>query len=512
MSEEETIDETTETPTAHTVIIRPTISFTVQNAKDDIGNTTIDLTPYMKTSDYEADKEGLVSDSELTTTLSDYTTNVGLENALSSYATKTLLSETVSDRPTFTYTDSTFAKLNANNTFTKPINITINDVNNPISALYNGNINNDNYIRFMIGDNTRQAIYGFGRISNERYAYMKMNGQSAAINVYDNKIKLLAPIEITGNTTLSGTLNITTRNGLTVAPTTTMGNSTKSVIYIGDNSKKAIFGAWRIATGSYCAHMKLDGGSSEINVYNDSLVLNSATTTVMGDLKMNNKTVSDIRTSSDTTATSDSQLITSAAVESMVSTKADTSHTHTLSDITDASTLIANVETLTDQMLATQSAVSGKANSTVLITSNVSLTSSDFTITLQTSVGGFTVIFNTQPISSTGTIDIHATCSDSSTSNVSVNVDFQNETASTSNTSPWICEFFNEDDEIGFTAKYPMWAMGGKTIQSASFESTTFQKHQQTNENLNDVVQFIVDYLASKDNSFISNLLSALNG
>ena len=103
--------------TNNTLILRPTISYTVQNAKDDSGNLQNDLRPYLKISDYETDKENLVSDNELTTTLTNYTTNIGLENALSNYATKTLLTESLSDKPTFSYSDSTYAKLDAANTF-----------------------------------------------------------------------------------------------------------------------------------------------------------------------------------------------------------------------------------------------------------------------------------------------------------------------------------------------------------------------------------------------------------
>ena len=87
-------------------VIRPAISYTVANAKNDVGNSQGDLSGYLKISDYETDKETLVSDSELSSTLASYATNTGVENALSSYATKDLLSETVSDRPTFTVTDA----------------------------------------------------------------------------------------------------------------------------------------------------------------------------------------------------------------------------------------------------------------------------------------------------------------------------------------------------------------------------------------------------------------------
>ena len=59
----------------NSLILRPTISYTVQNAKDDSGNLQNDLRPYLKISDYETDKENLVSDNELTTTLTNYTTN-----------------------------------------------------------------------------------------------------------------------------------------------------------------------------------------------------------------------------------------------------------------------------------------------------------------------------------------------------------------------------------------------------------------------------------------------------
>ena len=88
------------------LVLRPMISYTVQNAKNDIGNPQSDLSSYLKISDYETDKENLVSDNELTTTLSSYATNTAVENSLSNYATKELLSETVSDRPTFTVTDA----------------------------------------------------------------------------------------------------------------------------------------------------------------------------------------------------------------------------------------------------------------------------------------------------------------------------------------------------------------------------------------------------------------------
>ena len=59
----------------NTLILHPTISYTVQNAKDDAGNLQNDLRPYLKISDYETDKENLVSDTELETTLVNYPTN-----------------------------------------------------------------------------------------------------------------------------------------------------------------------------------------------------------------------------------------------------------------------------------------------------------------------------------------------------------------------------------------------------------------------------------------------------
>ena len=54
------------------LILRPALVYTIQNAKDDVGNTETNLAPYLKISDYETDKDTLVSDSELNTTLSDY--------------------------------------------------------------------------------------------------------------------------------------------------------------------------------------------------------------------------------------------------------------------------------------------------------------------------------------------------------------------------------------------------------------------------------------------------------
>ena len=85
------------------LVLRPALTYTVQNAKDDSGNLQRDLRPYLKISDYETDKENLVSDSELTTILTNYITNIGLENSLNYYTSKTLLTESLSNRPTFDF-------------------------------------------------------------------------------------------------------------------------------------------------------------------------------------------------------------------------------------------------------------------------------------------------------------------------------------------------------------------------------------------------------------------------
>ena len=124
------------------LVLRPMISYTVANAKDDVGNPQSDLSSYLKISDYETDKENLVSDNELTTTLLSYATNTSVENALDDYATKTLLTESLSNRPTFsttdeiagdvsTLTDQLLVTQNALTTHTH----TINDVTNLSTTL-----------------------------------------------------------------------------------------------------------------------------------------------------------------------------------------------------------------------------------------------------------------------------------------------------------------------------------------------------------------------------------------
>ena len=116
------------------LILRPTISYTVQNAKDDAGNLQNDLRPYLKISDYENDKENFVSDSELTTTLADYATNTAVENALNSYTTTSALTEALSDKPNYTYLSEHYADLNAANTFTAAqiINGNLTEIGNTI--------------------------------------------------------------------------------------------------------------------------------------------------------------------------------------------------------------------------------------------------------------------------------------------------------------------------------------------------------------------------------------------
>ena len=47
-------------------VLIPSISYTIHNAKEDIGNFENDLRNYVKKTDYEKDKEDLITDEELT--------------------------------------------------------------------------------------------------------------------------------------------------------------------------------------------------------------------------------------------------------------------------------------------------------------------------------------------------------------------------------------------------------------------------------------------------------------
>ena len=61
------------------VILMPAISYTVANAKKDIGNTEINLSNYVKKETLEIIIESLVSDEELAEKLKDYVNKVMLK-------------------------------------------------------------------------------------------------------------------------------------------------------------------------------------------------------------------------------------------------------------------------------------------------------------------------------------------------------------------------------------------------------------------------------------------------
>ena len=95
-------------------VLIPSISYTIHNAKEDIGNFENDLRNYVKKTDYEKDKEDLITDEEFTNTLNSYTTKIYLNNELKNYVTNDLLSQSLSNRPTFSVTDEIQETVNLN--------------------------------------------------------------------------------------------------------------------------------------------------------------------------------------------------------------------------------------------------------------------------------------------------------------------------------------------------------------------------------------------------------------
>ena len=85
------------------VVLMPAISYTVANAKKDIGNIEINLSNYVKKETLEIIIESLVSDEELAEKLKDYVNKVFMNNALDDYVTKVLLNEKINNFTTYTY-------------------------------------------------------------------------------------------------------------------------------------------------------------------------------------------------------------------------------------------------------------------------------------------------------------------------------------------------------------------------------------------------------------------------
>ena len=85
------------------VVLMPAISYTVANAKKDIGNLEINLSNYVKKETLEIIIESLVSDEELAEKLKDYVNKVFMNNALDDYVTKVLLNEKINNFTTYAY-------------------------------------------------------------------------------------------------------------------------------------------------------------------------------------------------------------------------------------------------------------------------------------------------------------------------------------------------------------------------------------------------------------------------
>ena len=85
------------------VILMPAISYTVANAKKDIGNLDVNLSNYVKKETLEIIIESLVSDEELAEKLKDYVNKVFMNNALDDYVTKVLLNEKINNFTTYAY-------------------------------------------------------------------------------------------------------------------------------------------------------------------------------------------------------------------------------------------------------------------------------------------------------------------------------------------------------------------------------------------------------------------------
>ena len=85
------------------VVLMPAISYTVANAKKDIGNIEINLSNYVKKETLEIIIESLVSDEELAEKLKDYVNKVFMNNALDDYVTKVLLNEKINNFTTYAY-------------------------------------------------------------------------------------------------------------------------------------------------------------------------------------------------------------------------------------------------------------------------------------------------------------------------------------------------------------------------------------------------------------------------
>ena len=205
------------------VVLMPAISYTVANAKKDIGNLEINLSNYVKKETLEIIIESLVSDEELAEKLKDYVNKVFMNNALDDYVTNVLLNEKINNFTTYAYvqdvidnvstiTDQMLAiettltnKSDVGHTHTtaditdmgtsittKKINVnTTSDIVFPVKVRCNGSLSKKEYIRYLIGDDTSQAIFGYGHNeSNVPLLYMKLYGKKASIDVFSDIIML----------------------------------------------------------------------------------------------------------------------------------------------------------------------------------------------------------------------------------------------------------------------------------------------------------------------------------
>ena len=99
----------------------------------------------------------------------------------------------------------------ANSITTKKINVnTTLDNGFPVEVRRNATLAKNKYIRYLIGDNTAQALFGYGHDgSNVPFLYIKLYQKNAEIDVYSDSIKLVG--QTSCNNILTAT-NITADN------------------------------------------------------------------------------------------------------------------------------------------------------------------------------------------------------------------------------------------------------------------------------------------------------------
>ena len=145
-----------------------------------------------------------------------------------------------------------------------------NTIKTPL-VMYNTTTNGgDKWIRIGVNDTAKNNLdFGFkyvGSESDDNCAVIRIGGFDV-LRCYYNRAQILKPLNVEGDTTITGRLNVISDADIPLKATVpTLTNGTSKMIAITDQTKTAVMSLSKTSDGAYQTNLKLLGESAQLTV------------------------------------------------------------------------------------------------------------------------------------------------------------------------------------------------------------------------------------------------------